>query len=80
MVIKWQKNSAASGYQVRYGTSSNISGGKILNISGKNTVSKTLSNLKKNQRYYIRIRTYKTVSGKKYYSAWSAVKSVKVTK
>ena len=34
----------------------------------------------KNQRYYIRIRTYKTVSGKKYYSAWSAVKSVKVTK
>ena len=30
------------------------------------------------KKYYVRIRTYKVVSGKKYYSKWSSKKSVKI--
>ena len=33
-----------------------------------------------NKNYYVRIRTYKTVKGKKIYSNWSSAKSVKTKK
>ena len=47
----------------------------------KNTVTKlTVKKLKAKKKYYIRIRTYKTVKGKKYCSSWSAVKTVKTKK
>ena len=42
------------------------------------TTSKTFTGLKKGKTYYVRIRAYRTDGGKKYYSAWSAVKSVKI--
>ena len=41
----------------------------------KSVSSKTIKAAKK--KYYVRIRTYKIVNGKKVYSAWSKVKSVK---
>ena len=47
---------------------------KVKKSSKKATVKK----LSKGKKYYVRIRTYKTVNGKKIYSDWSAVKSVKV--
>ncbi len=49
-------------------------------MSSASTVSKTISSLTKGKTYYVRIRTYKTVSGTKYYSAWSSTKSVKISK
>ena len=42
--------------------------------------SQAISGLAKGKTYYVRIRSYKTVSGKNVYSAWSAAKSVKITK
>ena len=48
-----------------------------LTIKGK-TTQVTLKNLAKKKNYYVRIRTYKTTNGKKYYSTWSTVKTVKV--
>ena len=48
-------------------------------VTAKSTAkSAILENLASKKKYYIRIRTYKTVNGKKYYSSWSAVKSVTV--
>ena len=44
-------------------------------VNAKNITVKKLSSKKK---CYIRIRTYKTIKGKKYYSDWSKVKKVKV--
>ena len=38
----------------------------------------TLKELVSKKKYYVRIRTYKVVSGKKYYSKWSSKKSVKI--
>ena len=36
--------------------------------------------LKPKKKYYVRVRTYKTVNGVKFYSEWSSAKSVKVKK
>ena len=50
-------------------------------LVNKNTiVSKKISKLKAKKTYYIQVRTYKTVKGTKYYSAWSKVKKVKTKK
>ena len=56
------------------------SGNKTLTIKKVGTLSRVIGSLTKGKTYYVRIRTYKTVSGKKYYSAWSVKKAVKITK
>ncbi len=80
MTVKWSKKSSVTGYQIRYSTDSSFSSYKTITLSGASRVSKTISGLTKGKRYYVRIRTYKTVSGTKYYSAWSSKKSVKISK
>ena len=80
MTVKWGKNAKAKGYQIQYGLKSNFSGAKSTKITSFKTVSKVIGSLTKGKTYYVRIRTYKTVSGKTYYSAWSASKKVKITK
>ena len=81
MTVKWAKNSKATGYQIQYSTSSSFkSGNKTVTVSKAATTSKVISSLTKGKTYYVRIRTYKTVSGTKYYSAWSSKKSVKISK
>ena len=71
-----------SGYEVQYSTSSKFkSGNKKATIRKNKTTSTTVKNLKKNKKYYVRIRTYKNVkeNGKwvKYYSGWSKAMNVK---
>ncbi|MCD8217115.1 MAG: hypothetical protein LUD01_03565 [Clostridiales bacterium] len=51
-----------------------------MTVSGAFSTSKAVSSLTKGKKYYVRVRTYKTVSGTKYYSAWSSAKSVKISK
>ncbi len=68
-----------TGYQIQYGTSSGFKGAKTVTIGNK-TTAKTISKLKANKKYYVRIRTYKAVGKTKYYSAWSKSKSVKTKK
>lgn len=80
MAVKWTQNSKATGYQVQYSTSSKFSNATTKTITGYKNVSKTITNLKKGKTYYVRVRSYKTVSGVKYYSGWSTVKSVKISK
>lgn len=81
MQIKWKKNTAGHGYQIQYSTSSKFAkGNKTKTISKNKTTSYTATKLTKKKTYYVRIRTYKKVSGKTYYSGWSSVKKVKITK
>ena len=81
MTIKWVKNTAGNGYQIQYSTSKKFAkGNKTKTISKNKTTSYTIKKLKKKKTYYVRIRTYKKVSGKTYYSGWSSVKKVKIKK
>lgn len=74
--VKWKKQrKQTTEYQLQYAANSKFSGAK--NVMLKNTtVSKKISKLKAKKKYFVRVRTYKIVSDKKYVSAWSKVKSV----
>ncbi len=78
--VKWKKVSGVTGYQIQYSTSNSFKSKTSTTVKGASKVSKTISKLKKGKTYYFRIRAYKTVSGTKYYSAWSGKKSVKIKK
>ncbi len=75
---KWNKNSKATGYKIEYATNSKFTSKKTVTVKGASTVTKKLTGLSSKKTYYVRIRSYKTVSGKTYYSDYSAVKKVKV--
>ena len=79
MLVQWKRNKKASGYQIQYSTSKkfNKNTGKATVKSGK-TLKKTVTKLKKKTTYYVRIRSYKKVNGKAYFSGWSGAKKVKI--
>ena len=76
---KWTKQATqTTGYQIQYSTSKTFaSGNTTVTVAKNSTVSKKITGLLASKTYYVRIRTYKTVGSTKYYSAWSAAKSVK---
>ena len=76
LTVSWAKCSGISGYQLQCSTKKNMSGAKIYTLN-KNKKSKTIKGLKKKKKYYLRIRTYKIISNRNYYSSWSKVKTKK---
>ena len=67
-----------NGYQVQLATDNKFTENrKIKTIKGYKKVSKKVTNLKDKTNYYVRVRTYKTVRGVKFYSPWSEIKAVK---
>lgn len=77
LTVRWKKAAGASGYQVQYAASRSMRGSRTVSTSA---LTRTLSGLKKGGTYYVRIRAYKKVSGKTYYSTWSSVKNAKIKK
>lgn len=76
--ITWKKDSQASGYQIQYAKNAKFKNGKkTITISKKSTASKTISKLTKNKKYYVWIRAYKKIDGKKCYGSWSKPAKVK---
>lgn len=74
--VTWKKVSGVTGYQIQYAANKQFK----LSLTKTAKASATSVSLKARyakQRYYVRVRVYKTVDGKKYYSKWSAVKAVK---
>ena len=83
--VTWKKQATqTTGYQVQYSTSSKFKNAKTVTISKNKTTSKSVSKLSAKKKYYVRVRTYKTVKigGKsvKLYSGWSKAKSVTTKK
>lgn len=80
MVVKWKKVKGISGYELQYATSSNF---KKRTGKEKYFFWQDICNLyktEKNKTYYVRMRSYVKVNGKKVYGNWSAKKSVKIKK
>ncbi len=76
--LKWKPVSGAvTGYQVQYALKSSFSGAKTKWVKKADTSSVSVKKLKAKKKYYVRIRAYKTVDGKKIYSPWSVKKTVK---
>ena len=79
--LQWKKNSYVTGYEIQYAADKSFKRGvKTKTVTKAATTKLTISGLASKKNYYVRIRTYKTVGGKKYYSSWSNVKSVQITK
>lgn len=76
----WKKNTKGTGYQIQYSTSSKFKSAKTVTVKGYKSTSKTITKLAKKKKYYVRVRTYKTVSKVNYYSGWSNVKSITIKK
>ena len=73
----WKKDTNVTGYQVQYDVNKNFTSYKSKYVKTNSTYKKTFSGLKSKKTYYVRVRSYKTVNGVKYYGSWSAVKSIK---
>lgn len=74
---KWKKQAShTSGYEIRYSLYSGMYNAKTVSIGSNKTLSKKISKLKANTDYYVQVRTYKKIDGKKYCSAWSSSKKV----
>ena len=77
VVFKWKKITGVTGCQIQYSKSSKFaSGNKTLTVKGASKTSKTITMPAGETKYYVRIRTYKTVGKVTSYSAWSSKKSV----
>ena len=78
--IDWAQKGSATGYEIQYTTNSKFTGAKKVTITNNKTDKTTVSKLSANKKYYVRVRSYTTVGGTKYYGAWSAVKNVTTKK
>lgn len=78
ITILWEKSAGVKGYQIQLATDKEFKKNKkIVTIKKQKTTKKTVKKLKSKKKYFVRVRTYKTVNGKKVYSSWSKIKSVK---
>ncbi|MCD7814091.1 MAG: carbohydrate-binding domain-containing protein [Lachnospiraceae bacterium] len=77
LTVAWAANSCADGYVIKYSTSKTFTDAATVRVSASN-LQATLSELTSGTKYYIRVRSYKTVNGNTYYSGWSAKSSKKV--
>ena len=79
LTVSWKKDSKVTGYEIVYATNSKFTKGKkTVKVTSYKTVKKTIKSLKSKKTYYVKVRSYKTVSGKKYYSAYTSVKKLKI--
>ena len=78
--IDWAQKGSATGYEIQYATNSKFTGAKKVTITNNKTDKTTVSKLSANKKYYVRVRSYTTVKGTKYYGAWSATKTVTTKK
>ena len=73
----WAKRTVqVTGYQIGYKLTTADSW-NTKNVTSYSTNTKSITGLKDKKSYNVRVRTYKTVDGVKYYSAWTAVKTIK---
>ena len=76
--VTWKKVGGVKGYQIQIATDKKFKKNKkTVTVKKQKTTKTTVKKLKAKKKYYVRVRTYKIVNGKKVYSSWSKVKSVK---
>ena len=79
LTVSWAKGKNINGYQIQLSTDKKFKKNKkTVSVKKQKTTKATVKKLKAKKKYYVKVRTYKTVNGKKIYSSWSKTKSVKV--
>ncbi|MDO4383355.1 MAG: CotH kinase family protein [Eubacteriales bacterium] len=79
--LRWKSTkNQVSGYEIAYSTHKNYSTGKTVRVAKKSATSKTIKVKLAKKKYYVKVRAYKTVKGKRIYSSWSKSKTLKTKK
>ncbi len=78
--VKWKKRVRADGYQIEYSRYQTFSTYKKKTIRDQTVRTKKITGLTKGKYYYVRIRAYRKLYGRTYYSAWSTAVKLKITK
>ena len=74
--VVWKKQATeTSGYQVKYANNEEFKNSKTKTVAGATMTSRSVTKLAY-KKYWVKVRTYKTVNGTKYYSKWSEAKVV----
>lgn len=78
LAVNWKKVSNSNGYVIQYSTNSKFKNAKKIKIKNKKTISRIIKSLKRNKKYYVRIRAYRQVDSKKIYGDYSKTKNIKL--
>lgn len=72
LYVNFNTQYGSDGYQIQYATDKNFRGAKTKNVTSS---SVTLNNLKRNKKYYVRVRAYVKKGKTIYPGLWSSVAS-----
>lgn len=76
--VKWEKpTTQVSGYEVKWSTTKKFTSNYKSQTVGASKSSSKIKVAQSNRTYYVKVRSYKTVNGVKYYSNWSSTKQIK---
>ena len=78
--VSWNPNKSVNGYEIQYALNKNYQKAKKTTVKKAKETGKVIGGMKKNKKYFVRVRTYQKVSGKNYYSNWSKTKTVTIKK
>ena len=78
LTVTWKKDKNVSGYQTKIATKKNFKGAKTYTVKSYKTYKKVIKKLKAKNKYFVKVRAYKTAGKSKVYGAYSAVRSCKV--
>ena len=78
LTVYWNSVNSASGYEVYISTTKSGKYTKAVTIKDGKKTYYTIKNLKKNKSYYVKVRSYQVISGKKVYSKYSKIQSIKL--
>lgn len=76
--LSWKKVKGAEGYVIQYGAKSSLKGAKKLTVKKGTVTVKTIKKLTSKKTYFVKIKAYRTVDGRKIYTKDSAKKRVRV--
>lgn len=78
MSVNYSRNAKATGYEIQFSLNKDFSGAKTAKVTKNSLVTRNIGKLQSGKKYYVRMRSYKEVSGTKHVSAWSVIKAVRI--
>ena len=78
MAVSWKRQKEAKGYVIEYSTDKNFKKNVSKKVIKNNKTTKaTLKKLKEGKKYYVRVKAYTVIGGKKVYGARSKAVNAK---
>lgn len=77
VIVSWRKASRATRYQIQIATNKKFTINRQNKTAAVKKTAVTVSRLKNGKTYYVRVRAYRTIRGKRYNGKWSKISPVK---